>query len=88
MPSMKRNSKLLNSKYSNTCSLVQNHLAQDLLEQLGGLWELEHYLTQTRKEIDRKYDYRYPVLPLVFGNLTREGRLSEERVTRPAGREV
>jgi hypothetical protein len=23
------------------------------------LWDLEHYLTQPRKEIDRKYDYRY-----------------------------
>jgi hypothetical protein len=23
------------------------------------LWALEHYLTQRRKEIDRKYDYRY-----------------------------
>jgi len=22
------------------------------------LWDLEHYLTQRRKEIDRKYDYR------------------------------
>ena len=43
----------MNSKYSNTGSLVQNHLAQDLLEKLGGLWELEHYLTQSCKEIDR-----------------------------------
>ncbi len=49
---------LLNSKYSNTCSLVQNHLAQDLLEPLGGLWELEHHLTQSGKEIDRK---SYPI---------------------------
>jgi hypothetical protein len=26
------------------------------------------------------YDYRYSVLPLVFGNLIREGRLSEEEL--------
>jgi len=75
---MKRNSKLLNSKYSNTCSLVQNHLAQDLLEQLGGLWELEHYLTQSRKEIDRKYDFRSSRLTDVLGRLLYENRLGEE----------
>ena len=42
------------------------------------LWELENYLTRRRREIDRKYDYRYSILPLVFGTLIREGRLSEQ----------
>jgi hypothetical protein len=40
------------------------------------LWELEHWLGERRKEIDRTYD-RYSVLPLVFGNLIREERLRE-----------
>jgi hypothetical protein len=40
------------------------------------LWDLERYLTQRRKEIDPQYDYRYSVLPVVFGNLVREGRLT------------
>lgn len=31
------------------------------------LWDLEHYLTQRRKEIGRKYDYRYSRLAQVFG---------------------
>jgi len=44
------------------------------------LWELEHYLTKRRKEIDRKYDYKYSVLPMVFGVLIREGRLREEEL--------
>jgi len=39
------------------------------------LWELEHHLTQLRKEIDRKYEYKYSVLLPVFGELVREGRL-------------
>ncbi len=30
---------------------------------------LEHYLTERRKEIDRKYDYRYSQLTQVFGRL-------------------
>jgi hypothetical protein len=41
------------------------------------LWDLEHHLTQRRKEIDRKYDYRYSRLTHVFGRLLHESRLSE-----------
>jgi hypothetical protein len=44
------------------------------------LWELEQYLTQRRKEIDRKYDYRYSQLTLVFGKLLHEGRLGEQEL--------
>ena len=42
------------------------------------LWDLEQYLTERRKQIDRKYDYRYSQLTLVFGRLLYENRLSEE----------
>jgi len=41
------------------------------------LWELEHHLTQRRKEIDRKYEYRGSNLRYVFGTLLHEGRLTE-----------
>ena len=44
------------------------------------LWELEEFLSKRRKEIDRKYDYRYSVLPMVFGILIRERRLKEEEL--------
>ncbi len=44
------------------------------------LWNLEDYLTQSRKKIDETYDYRYSVLPLVFGNLLMEGRLREQEL--------
>ena len=44
------------------------------------LWDLERYLTQRRKEIDRKYDYRYSQLTHVFGRLLHEGRVSEEEL--------
>jgi hypothetical protein len=40
------------------------------------LWELEDYLSESRKEINGKYDYRYSTLPIVFGQLLREGRIS------------
>jgi hypothetical protein len=44
------------------------------------LWDLEHYLTQRRKEIDRKYDYRYSRLTDVFGKLLHEGWLEEKEL--------
>jgi len=44
------------------------------------LWDLEHYLTQRRKEIDRKYEYRYSQLTHVFGRLLHEQRLCEEEL--------
>ena len=44
------------------------------------LWDLEHYLTQRRKEIDRKYDYRYSQLTHVFGRLLHEKRLREDEL--------
>lgn len=50
------------------------------VEQVSALWELEQYLTERRKEIDLRYDYRYSVLPIVFGNLISEGRLSEREL--------
>jgi hypothetical protein len=39
------------------------------------LWELEDYLSESRKKINGKYDYRYSTLPIVFGQLLREGRI-------------
>ena len=48
------------------------------MQEPSNLWELEHYLTERRKQIDRTYDYRYSQLTLVFGKLLCESRLGEE----------
>jgi hypothetical protein len=45
------------------------------IQKSSDLWNLEHDLTQRRKEIDRKYDYRYSQLTDVFGRLLHENRL-------------
>ncbi len=50
------------------------------IQEPSDLWELERYLTGCRKQIDAQYDFRYSVLPFVFGKLLREGRLSEEEL--------
>jgi hypothetical protein len=46
----------------------------------GDLWDLEHFLTERRKEINSKYDYRYSQLTHVFGRLLYEGRVREEEL--------
>src|ERR1035437_5460694 len=48
------------------------------IQQSSDLWDLEHYLTERRKEIDRKYDFRGSRLIDVLGRLLYENRLGEE----------
>ena len=48
------------------------------IQESSDLWDLEHYLTERHKQIDRKYDYRYSQLTLVLGRLLHENRISEE----------
>src|ERR1700675_570203 len=50
------------------------------IQQSSDLWDLEAYLTERRKEIDRKYDYRYSQLTHVFGKLLYENRLREDEL--------
>ena len=44
------------------------------------LWKLERHLTQRRKEIDAKYEYKYSMVLLVLGDLVREGRITLEEL--------
>jgi len=48
------------------------------MTQPSELWDLEHLLTQRRKEIDRKYDNRFSRMTDVLGRLLYEKRLSDE----------
>jgi hypothetical protein len=59
--------------------LEAKSMAAKILEP-SGLWDLEQYLTQRRREIDRIYDYRYSVLPLVLAKLLSNGRLVEDEL--------
>ena len=48
------------------------------IDEASELWELEGWLAERRREIDRTFDFRYSVLPIVFAKLLREGRLAQE----------
>ena len=41
------------------------------------IWRLHDYLSQKKRELDQKYDYRYSVLIFVFSRLLSEGWLTE-----------
>jgi Photoprotection regulator fluorescence recovery protein len=41
------------------------------------IWRIHDYLSEQRRETDKKYDYRYSVLIRVFARLFREGWLTE-----------
>jgi len=41
------------------------------------VWRIHDYLSDKRREIDTKYDYRYSVLVSVFARLVREGWISD-----------
>ena len=42
------------------------------IQESSDLWDLERYLTERRKQIDRKYDYRYSQLASVWKPLVRK----------------
>ena len=44
------------------------------------VWDLERYLTQRRKDIDRRYEFRSSRLTQVFGVLVSEGRIFEQEL--------
>jgi hypothetical protein len=49
-----------------------------MIEEPFELCELESWLTERRQDINRIYDYRYSILPIVFARLLRDGHLREE----------
>jgi hypothetical protein len=48
------------------------------IQQPSDLWDLEHYLTEHRKDINLKYDTRGSRLKDVMGRLLYENRIGEE----------
>lgn len=50
------------------------------IKEPADVWELEQYLTQRRKEIDRRYQFRSSRLTQVLGMLLCEGRIAEDEL--------
>ena len=48
------------------------------IKDIQGVWDLERRIDKWGMEINEKYDYRYSVLPMVFGRLLRESDIEWE----------
>ncbi len=66
--------------YNLECVEITKQVQKRLIESPDDLWNLEEFLSDKRKEIDQKYDYRYSVLLLVFSKLMIEGWLEIEEL--------
>ena len=54
--------------------------ARETPKEPSDLWDLEHYLSERRKDINRKYDTRGSRLKDVMGRLLYENRISEDNL--------
>jgi hypothetical protein len=66
--------------YARECKAIENEVRKRMgnLREKNDLWKIHDYLSQQRRDIDRKYDYRYGVLIHVFGVLLYQGWITIE----------
>jgi hypothetical protein len=60
--------------YEKECNQIIGKLKEKSLRLSSpeDIWEFHDYLSEIRKEIDEKYDYRYSVLIMVFAHLLKQ----------------
>ena len=63
--------------YERECSYLAGRVREkaNQIKNPDDIWGLHDFLTEKRKEVDEKYDYRYSVLDFVFGRLIKDGWL-------------
>ena len=66
--------------YERECAAIKEQASAMLasITDPSDIWRVHDFLDDRREAVDRRYDYRYSVLPLVFGHLLRDGWLNEE----------
>jgi hypothetical protein len=69
-----------NLAYIRECKSIEEELQRRVseLHDPKGLWSIHTYLTEKLRETDRKYDYRYSALLMVFVRLLHEGWVTIE----------
>ena len=65
--------------YANECRAIRARVQQMLKDEreIRQIWRIHDYLSEQRRDTDRKYDYRYSRLIGVFATLLTEGWLDE-----------
>ncbi len=78
--------KIARTAFDNAYKREMKEIKSLLLEKVSrlktdsDLWAIEDFLTERRKVVDEKYDYRYSQLIVVFSRLLIEGYLSEDDI--------
>lgn len=69
-----------NKAYLNEMNSIRHELYRKVMniKESQDVWKIHDYLTEERKQVDGKYDYRYSVLIYVFGRLLREGHIMRD----------
>ncbi|MHB0985833.1 MAG: hypothetical protein ACYC05_09615 [Sulfuricella sp.] len=64
----------------NECAALMKRLKRlaTKAETPDDIWVIHDFLTEQRRTIDGKYDYRYSQLIVVFGRLRREGWIDDK----------
>ncbi|MBU0732934.1 MAG: hypothetical protein KJ573_01335 [Proteobacteria bacterium] len=72
--------KAFDTAYKKECASITKQAFKllDVVKEPNDIWKVHDLLTTKREEVDRKYDYRYSVLILVFSTLIKEGWLKIE----------
>jgi hypothetical protein len=68
-----------NAAYARECDTIKAKLAEmiDRAAAPKDLWQIHDYLTNQRRRIDEKYDYRYSTLHFLFARLLNEEWIDE-----------
>lgn len=61
-----------------TAIMAEARRRMEKVREPSDLWELEEYLTESRKTVDRVFQFRYSNLLTVFSILMRDGWLKDE----------
>lgn len=71
--------RIFDRAYEKECTNILNKIKEMLSKDKNPkiIWIIEEYLNKERIKIERKYDYRYSVLIIVFGQLVRDGLIEK-----------
>lgn len=71
---------VFDAAFSRECDAIRHEVEAMLGRSTNprDIWRAYDYLSEKRREVDRKYDYRYSVLIGVFGTLLRERWITEK----------
>ncbi len=74
--------KAFDSAFQKECSQILSDVKKMAMDasKPPDLWDIRRYLDERLKEVERKYDYRYGVLPYLFARLLNEGWISLEDI--------